>query len=63
MKNILKQVREEKGMTITELAKSANVTRQTIYNIEANENAAASSAVMEAVANALGVEASSIFLF
>lgn len=62
MKNVLQKVREEKGMTISELARTANVTRQTIYNIEANENAAVSSNVMEAIADALGVKASNIFL-
>ena len=62
MKNILKEIREEKGMTISELARKANVTRQTIYNIETNENASVSSPVMEAIASALNVKASRIFL-
>ena len=62
MKNILKEAREEKGMTISELARKAGVTRQTIYNIETNPNAAVSSNVMESVASALDVKASSIFL-
>ena len=63
MKNILKSVREEKGMTISELARKAGVTRQTIYNIESNQNAVVSSNVMESIAKALDVKAKNIFLF
>lgn len=63
MKNILKEVREKKGVTIAELARKADVSRQTIYNIETNENAGVSSTVMEAIAKALDVEAGKIFLF
>lgn len=62
MKNVLKETREDKGMTISELAKRSGVSRQTIYNIETNPNAAVSSVVMEAVSDALGVKASKIFL-
>ena len=62
MQNRLKQVRQEKGITIAELARNAKVTRQTIYNIEGDPNANVSSRVMAQIALAIGVKASDIFL-
>lgn len=62
MQNRLKQVRQEKGITIAELARNAKVTRQTIYNIEGDPNANVSSRVMSRIALAIGVKASDIFL-
>ena len=62
MQNRLKQVRQEKGITIAELARNAKVTRQTIYNIEGDQNANVSSRVMSRIALAIGVKASDIFL-
>lgn len=38
MNNRLREAREEYGMSITELAKRANVSRQTIHNIELNNH-------------------------
>lgn len=62
MRNKLKEVRESKEVSVLELSRKSNVTRQTIYNIEKNENAAVSSDVMEALSKALDVKASDIFL-
>lgn len=62
MQNKLREIREEKGMTVLELARKSGVTRQTIYNIESDVNASVSSKVMEAVAKALDVKVGKIFL-
>ena len=62
MENRLRQIRLEKGMTISELARRAKVTRQTIYNIEGDPNAGVSYRVMARIALAMGVKASDIFL-
>lgn len=62
MQNKLKEVRESRGISVLELSRKSAVTRQTIYNIEKNENAAVSSDVMEALSKALDVKASDIFL-
>ena len=63
MQNVLKEVREKKGMNITELARKSGLARQTIYNIEADPGRVVDSATMEALAYALGVKVSKIFLF
>lgn len=62
MQNKLKKVREDKGVSISELARKSGVSRQTIYNIETDENASVRSSTMESIARALGVKASIIFL-
>lgn len=63
MTNKLKEIREEKGIGISELARKAGVARQTIYNIEADPNRTIDSNTMEALAKGLDVKVSRIFLF
>lgn len=63
MTNILKEIREKKGVSISELARKSGLARQTIYNIEGDPNRVVDSKTMEDVANALGVKVSRIFLF
>ena len=63
MTNILKEIRENKGVSVSELARKSGVTRQTIYNIENDPERVVDSKTMEAVAAGLGVKVSKIFLF
>lgn len=63
MTNKLKEIREKKGISISELARKSGLTRQTIYNIEGDPNRVVDSKTMEDVANALGVKVSKVFLF
>lgn len=62
MRNRLKEVRDEKGVTVAELARKSGVSRQTIYNIETNENASVRSNTMESLARALEEKPGTIFL-
>ena len=62
MQNVLRETRQKKGMTISELSRLSGVSRQTIYKIEANPQISITSVVMEALAAALGVKANKIFL-
>ena len=62
MTNKLKQIREERGMPISELSRRSGLCRQTIYNIEGNPNRNLDAKTMEAIAAALGVKVSVIFL-
>lgn len=62
MQNRLKQVREDKGVSISELARKSGVSRQTIYNIEMDENASVRSSTMESLAQALEEKPRTIFL-
>lgn len=63
MQNDLKRIREEKGMSISELARKSGLSRQTIYNIEGDPDRVIDSKTMEDLATALGVKVSKIFLF
>ena len=62
MTNVLKQIREERGMPISVLARRAGLCRQTIYNIEGDPNRNVDAKTMEAIAAALGEKVSKIFL-
>ena len=62
MQNRLKAARDEKGITISELARKSGVSRRTIYNIETDENASVRSSTMESLARALDEKPSTIFL-
>lgn len=63
MQNDLKKIRESKGMSISELARKAGLSRQTIYNIEGDQDRVIDSKTMEDLAAALDEEVSKIFLF
>lgn len=58
----VKKRREELGMTQQDLAKKAQVSRQTIVSIESNENFQTSTATLVKIARALNCKVSSIFL-
>ena len=60
--NRLKDIRESKGMTITDLAKASGVTRQTIYRLESDEDDTANTKTLKALADALGVKISDFFM-
>ena len=62
MTNNLKQVRKEKDISISELARRSGLCRQTIYNIEGDPNRNVDGKTMESLAAALGVQVSKIFL-
>lgn len=62
MTNILKEIREKKGVSVSELARKSGLSRQTIYNIEGDPNRVLDSKTMEDIAAALGVKVSKIFL-
>lgn len=59
--NKLKKIREEKGLTITELARLSKVTRQTIYRLENEEDGVVNSKTMKALADALGINIADFF--
>lgn len=63
MRNIVRETREKRGMTISELSRQSGVSRQTIYNIETNPNWQVDASKMEAIAKALKCKVPSIFLF
>ena len=60
--NRLKDIRESKGMTITDLAKASGVTRQTIYRLESDEDDTANTKTLKDLADALGVKISDFFM-
>ena len=59
--NKLKKIREEKGLTITELARLSKVTRQTIYRLENEEDGVVNSKTLKALAAALGINIADFF--
>lgn len=59
--NKLKEIREGKGISIAELARISNVTRQTIYRLEGGKDNVANSKTLVALADALGVKVSDFF--
>jgi len=59
--NKLKQIRESKGITISELARMSKVTRATIYRLENGDDYTANSKTLIALADALGVKVTEFF--
>ena len=57
----LQSIRTEKAMTVSELARLANVSRQTIYKIESGEGDV-STKTLKALADTLGVPVSAFFV-
>lgn len=57
----LKEIREKKGLTITELSRLSKVTRQTIYRLENEEDGVVNSKTLKALADALGVGIADFF--
>lgn len=61
MTNTLKEAREKKGMSMSELARRSGVCRATIYKIEVGNDQARTTSTLEKIANALGVKVRDIF--
>ena len=60
--NRLKEIREEKGFSISKLAKISGVTRQTIYRLENEEDESVKSKTLKSLAEALGVKVTDFFM-
>lgn len=58
----IKQIRESKGMTQTELAEKAGVARATIWKLETDEAAVTMTSTLQKIASALDVTLEDIFL-
>lgn len=63
MKNKLKALREEKGISQMELAKRTGLSRATISKIENNEEVNVNTQTILKIAEVFGVQANEIFLF
>lgn len=63
MKNILKEVREEKGMSQDELAKKSGVARTVISYIETGKEVNVKLNTLTSIAGALDKKVGEIFLF
>ena len=59
--NKLRDIREQKAMSISELARASNVSRQTIYRLENEEEETANSKTLKALATALNVSVLDFF--
>jgi len=59
--NKLRDIREQKSMSISELARASNVSRQTIYRLENEEEETANSKTLIALAAALNVSVLDFF--
>ena len=59
--NKLKEIRESKGISITELSRLSKVTRQTIYRLENGRDEVANSKTLKALADALEIRISDFF--
>ena len=51
----IKQVRESKGMSQTELAEKSGITRTTIWKLETDDKAVTTTDTLAKIAQALGV--------
>lgn len=60
--NRLKEIRLEKGLSVSELSRMSNVTRQTIHRLEAEEEDTANSKTLKALADAMGVKVTDFFM-
>ena len=58
----IKEIRESLGMTQTELAEKAGVTRTTIWKLETNAEEITTSRTLLGIAKALGVGVGDLFL-
>ena len=60
--NKLREIRESKGMNITDLANASGITRQTIYRLENEENENINTKTLKALANALDAKVTDFFV-
>lgn len=61
MKNILKDVREQQGLTQEELSKKSTVSRTIISDLENDKTDVITNVTLERLANALGKKVPDIF--
>ncbi len=61
MKNILKEVREEKEMSQQELAEKSSVSRTTISELETGKTEVVTNTTLEKIAKALNRKVTDIF--
>lgn len=59
--NKLKEIRESKGISISELSRLSNISRQTIYRLESGDDKVVNSKTLKALADALGVSMTVFF--
>lgn len=57
----LAELRQNAGLTISQLAQRSGITRQTIYRLESDEENVANTNTLCALADALGVDVSAFF--
>jgi transcriptional regulator with XRE-family HTH domain len=62
MGNRLQEIRESKGMSISELSRKSKVSRQTIYSLEADEVDKANLQTLKSLAEALEVRVTDFFI-
>ena len=62
MANKLQEIRERKGLSISELSRKSNVSRQTIYSLEAEEVDKANLQTLKSLADALEVRVTDFFI-
>ena len=62
MANRLKSIRESKGISVSELARLSNVTRQTIHRLENEQVEAANTRTLKSLADALNVKVTDFFM-
>lgn len=60
--NRLKEIRESKGMNITDLANASGITRQTIYRLENEDSDNINTKTLKALANALDAKVTDFFM-
>lgn len=60
--NKLKEIRESKGISVSELARVANITRQTIHRLENEIDNSANTKTLKSLADALDVKVSDFFM-
>lgn len=60
--NRLKEIRMSKGISVSKLAKMADVTRQTIHRLESEQDNTASVKTLKALADAMSVKVSDFFV-
>lgn len=61
MRNKLKEIREEQGISQEELAEKSKVSRTTISELETGKKEVTTNITLEKIANALGLKVSDIF--
>lgn len=61
MRNKLKEIREDQGISQEELAEKSKVSRTTISELETEKKEVTTNITLEKIANALGLKVSDIF--